>query len=343
MNKKIITALLLGAMLFGSQSCCKDKYEREFTKDELKVSHSDAASIYFQRKGGEKEVPVKTNVATENWVAKSNAPWCKVSKSGDKVLISAGLNENYVTRIAIVTIAYGHQKYDIRVEQLGVETVFDIVKGGTIEDLLHPDGKKDKDGKVIVVGLKASVLANAKEFTIPVKTNLSIDHVLVPDTVDWVSYQQPSEAPKADAQGLVNIKVKLEPNTNLSKRYCTLKLQSSQNYKVMRELLLVQLERGYIVLPGAKTEFTVPASGQLLDVPFKMNSDDKYEVIIPDADKSWIEVAEGARAADLKDKTITFKVKPNVKEQPRSSKVILRSKDNSEETTEVEITINQEK
>lgn len=157
-------------------------------------------------------------MALDNWTASSNAGWCKLQKQEGKVTVSAGENEDYKQRIAEITIAYGHQSYSINVKQFGLEPVIEV-------EGLTADGMKVVDSKVT-------------SLTIPVSTNLNLDVITVPDTCDWVRFNEP-EQPKAKksqqaerAENTVkkNLTFTLNQNTDTIVRYCTVTLQSSQNY-----------------------------------------------------------------------------------------------------------------
>ena len=177
MKKNILTIGLAGVLgTFIALSSCGPDYETEFNVLTLTVPSESQAAVVFPLAGGEHEIEVETNVALDNWTASSNAGWCKLQKQEGKVTVSAGENEDYKQRIAEITIAYGHQSYSINVKQFGLEPVIEV-------EGLTADGMKVVDSKVT-------------SLTIPVSTNLNLDVITVPDTCDWVRFNEP-EQPKA--------------------------------------------------------------------------------------------------------------------------------------------------
>lgn len=161
---------------FIALSSCGPDYETEFSVLSLTIPSESQAAIVFPLAGGEHEIEVETNVALDNWTASSNAGWCKLQKHEGKVTVSADENEDYKQRIAEITIAYGHQSFSINVKQFGLEPVIEV-------EGLTADGMKIVDSK-------------ATSLTIPVNTNLNLDVITVPDTCDWVRFNEP-EQPKA--------------------------------------------------------------------------------------------------------------------------------------------------
>src|SRR5690554_5826606 len=99
-----IFLLLLGIITFSLvvPSCTPD-YMTDFEEMTLQVDNRDQALIRFSREGGDKIIPVKTNVDMDKWNAYSNADWCKVDKTKDGVVVLATANDLYLTRNARVT------------------------------------------------------------------------------------------------------------------------------------------------------------------------------------------------------------------------------------------------
>ena len=271
--------------------------------------------------GGEHEIEVETNVALDNWTVSSNAEWCKLQKQEGKVTVSADQNEGYKQRIAEVTIAYGHQSYSISVKQFGLEPVIDIPG-------LTDDGMKAVDAK-------------ATSLSIQVNTNLNLDVITVPDTCNWVRFNEPKELKAKKGQKAVkaedivkkNLVFSLDQNTDTIVRYCTITLQSSQNYNCVGTFIIKQQPRGYIVdIDDAHKVFEVKAMGETITIPFKVNgpAGAEYEYVIDENAQTWIKPATAplTRGA-LRDASESFIIEPNtaVVEQPREGTITFTSKD----------------
>ena len=122
MKNNILIFALVGALIwmFSVTSCAPD-YQTEFNVESLVIPDKGLSPIFFSIGGGEKAIDVVTNVPLANWTASSNSDWCIVKKQDGKVTVTAGNNDLFLTRIARVTIAYGHQTYSINVTQSGNE------------------------------------------------------------------------------------------------------------------------------------------------------------------------------------------------------------------------------
>ncbi len=314
MKKNILIIGLAGmiGMSSGFISCSPD-YETEFNVEKLVVPDKSQAPIIFPLKGGESEIIVETNVPFGNWHAESNAEWCKLTPQENKVIVSAGENNIYKQRKAEITIEYGHQSYSITVSQFGLEPKI-LVDGqeGTVTKEIDP---------------------TITELTIPIATNLKLDNILVPDTCDWVHFIEP-KAVKALKEGDIsqqNLQFTLDQNTDTIVRYCTVTLQSSDNYAYTTTFLIKQRKRGYIVdIDDAHKVYEVKAMGETITVPFKVNgpADAEYEYTIEEQAQSWIKPAPLTRGA-LRDASESFIIEPNtaVVEQPREGTITFTSKD----------------
>ena len=314
MKKNILIIGLAGmiGMSSGFISCSPD-YETEFNVEKLVVPDKSQAPIIFPLKGGESEIIVETNVPFGNWHAESNAEWCKLTPQENKVIVSAGENNIYKQRKAEITIEYGHQSYSITVSQFGLEPKI-LVDGqeGTVTKEIDP---------------------TITELTIPIATNLKLDNILVPDTCDWVHFIEP-KAVKALKEGDIsqqNLQFTLDQNTDTIVRYCTVTLQSSDNYAYTTTFLIKQRKRGYIVdIDDAHKVYEVKAMGETITVPFKVNgpADAEYEYTIKEQAQSWIKPAPLTRGA-LRDASESFIIEPNtaVVEQPREGTITFTSKD----------------
>ena len=331
MKKNILTIGLAGVLgTFIALSSCGPDYETEFNVLTLTVPSESQAAVVFPLAGGEHEIEVETNVALDNWTASSNAGWCKLQKQEGKVTVSAGENEDYKQRIAEITIAYGHQSYSINVKQFGLEPVIEV-------EGLTADGMKVVDSKVT-------------SLTIPVSTNLNLDVITVPDTCDWVRFNEP-EQPKAKksqqaerAENTVkkNLTFTLNQNTDTIVRYCTVTLQSSQNYNCVGTLIIKQQPRGYIVdIDESKKEYQVKATGETITIPFKVNGPaDAYTYEVEASAREWITPLPATRG--MRDASESFIIQPNTIEEERVGHITFRSTDPIE-PNEFTVTVTQEK
>ena len=322
MNINILIIGLTGILgTFVALSSCGPDYETEFNVLTLTIPSESQAAVVFPLSGGEHEIEVETNVALDNWTVSSNAEWCKLQKQEGKVTVSADQNEGYKQRIAEVTIAYGHQSYSISVKQFGLEPVIDIPG-------LTDDGMKAVDAK-------------ATSLSIQVNTNLNLDVITVPDTCNWVRFNEPKELKAKKGQKAVkaedivkkNLVFSLDQNTDTIVRYCTITLQSSQNYNCVGTFIIKQQPRGYIVdIDDAHKVFEVKAMGETITIPFKVNgpAGAEYEYVIDENAQTWIKPATAplTRGA-LRDASESFIIEPNtaVVEQPREGTITFTSKD----------------
>ena len=319
MKKNILIIGLTGILgTFVALSSCGPDYETEFNVLTLTIPSESQAAVVFPLSGGEHEIEVETNVALDNWTVSSNAEWCKLQKQEGKVTVSADQNEGYKQRIAEVTIAYGHQSYSISVKQFGLEPVIDIPG-------LTDDGMKAVDAK-------------ATSLSIQVNTNLNLDVITVPDTCNWVRFKElkakkGQKAVKAEDIVKKNLVFSLDQNTDTIVRYCTITLQSSQNYNCVGTFIIKQQPRGYIVdIDDAHKVFEVKAMGETITIPFKVNgpAGAEYEYVIDENAQTWIKPATAplTRGA-LRDASESFIIEPNtaVVEQPREGTITFTSKD----------------
>lgn len=318
MKKNILIIGLAGmiGMSSGFISCSPD-YETEFKVEKLVVPDKSQAPIIFPLTGGESTIIVETNVPFGNWQAESNAEWCKITPQKDKVVVTASENNIYKQRQAEITISYGHQSYSITVMQFGLEPVILI------------DGKKDDFIKVID--------AETEEITIPVATNLDLDNILIPDTCNWIRLAEKPTTfdTKSRATKEVNkqeLKFILDKSTETELRYCTVILQSSQNYNHTASFLIKQQPRGYIVeIDEDKKVHQVKAMGGTITVPFKVNSpagEVSYTYEIEESAQSWIVPVSVPASRALRDVSESFTIKANteVENVPREGKITFKSK-----------------
>lgn len=258
----ILSVMFAGAL--GLASCAAD-YDTDFTGKELEVPHSSQRMIAFNKEGGEQQIVVDTNVPLDEWKAETNADWLTVTKNADGkgVTVKAPSYDGFKAREAKVTISYGERaSYKIKVSQMGYESVLRIPeqnpffnREGTFYSLL--------EGKVTSI-------------EVPVETNLNLDNIIVPDTVSFV-HLDASKTVKEN--GIVKLHFDMDPNTTSEKRYCTVRLKSSDNWDASIEYVIEQAAKGYKVRPIYPVE-TKQASVEMIDlgrtyrVPFQRAASD---------------------------------------------------------------------
>ncbi len=200
----------------GLTSCAPD-YETKFNVEKLEVPYKSQGIINFTIEGGSKDIKVETNLTPEKWSARSNAEWCQVEKHAAKVTVSAGVNDSYINRVARITVAYGHQSYDIGVTQRGKESI------------LLVEGKQQ--------GVVKQITALDESLSVRVSTDLDLDHILIPDTVHWLQVVsvEPSES---EMEKIVTFKT--EQNISSNPRYGKVILQSSQDYERVASFVIAQ-------------------------------------------------------------------------------------------------------
>jgi hypothetical protein len=228
MKKNIVLFGIISVMIsvLGLNACAPD-YETEFEVMSLVVPDGSLAPIFFPLNGGEKIAMVETNVEKEIWTATSNAAWLTVNKQDDRVILTAGNNETFAPRIALVTIAYGYQSYTIDVTQSGNTP------------LLLVEGERE--------GVVKSVTAAETTITLNVKSNLNLDHILVPDTGSFVHLDAITDVAGSADEKLVTFKV--DQNISRNVRYSTITLQSSDNYNHTATFVISQEGMVFLQLP----------------------------------------------------------------------------------------------
>ena len=235
--------LIIGlASIFGIASgliSCSPDYETEFKVETLVVPDKSQAPITFPLLGGEHEIEVQTNVPLDRWSAQSNAEWCKVVQHEGKVVVSASANNIYKQRRAEITVAYGHQSYSITVSQFGKEPAILI------------GDKLQQEGYVEIIDAERETL------TIPVATNLNLDNIIIPDTCNWIRLaEQPAtfdaKTRAAEDVNKQELKFTLDKSTETDVRYCTIILQSSQNYSYTASFLKMCIRDSIKTLRTAK-------------------------------------------------------------------------------------------
>lgn len=319
----ILSVMFAGAL--GLASCAAD-YDTDFTGKELEVPHSSQRMIAFNKEGGEQQIVVDTNVPLDEWKAETNADWLTVTKNADGkgVTVKAPSYNGFKAREAKVTISHGERaSYEIKVSQMGYESVLRIPeqnpffnREGTFYSLL--------EGKVTSI-------------EVPVETNLNLDNIIVPDTVSFV-HLDASKTVKEN--GIVKLHFDMEPNTTSEKRYCTVRLKSSDNWDASIEYVIEQAAKGYKVRPIYPVE-TKQASVEMIDlgrtyrVPFQRTATDgNYEIIIPDDAKDWLSTTKKFIAGSEAVFTTTL----NTTDSPRSCDVICKPSNGSAQPFTIHVT-----
>ncbi|MFV0269652.1 MAG: BACON domain-containing protein, partial [Draconibacterium sp.] len=226
MKKNILLLGLIGILLSSVFSCTPD-YETEFEVKTLVVPDNSLAPISFPLEGGEAQALVETNVELANWSASSNAEWLSVEKKEGSITISAGSNSTYATRIARVTIQYGHQAYYINVTQRG-NTPYLLVNGES-------------------TGLIKSVSAAGAIFSVLVKSNMNVNHILIPDTANFVHVDTVTDVEGSTDEKTVSFKV--DRNMSRNARSSTIILQSSDNYDHTASFVVAQPGIVFVEIP----------------------------------------------------------------------------------------------
>lgn len=319
----ILSVMFAGAL--GLASCAAD-YDTDFTGKELEVPHSSQRMIAFNKEGGEQQIVVDTNVPLDEWKAETNADWLTVTKNADGkgVTVKAPSYDGFKAREAKVTISYGERaSYKIKVSQMGYESVLRIPeqnpffnREGTFYSLL--------EGKVTSI-------------EVPVETNLNLDNIIVPDTVSFV-HLDASKTVKEN--GIVKLHFDMDPNTTSEKRYCTVRLKSSDNWDASIEYVIEQAAKGYKVRPIYPVE-TKQASVEMIDlgrtyrVPFqRAASDGNYEIIIPEDAKNWLSTTKKF----ISGSEVVFTATLNTTDNARSCDVVCKPSNSSAQPFTIHVT-----
>jgi hypothetical protein len=228
MRKNIVLFGLIGVLVspLGIISCRPD-YETEFEVKTLVVPDKSLAPVFFPLEGGEAVAEVETNVSLTGWSTSSNAAWLLLDKKEGKVIMSAGSNNTYAPRIARVTIEYGHQAYYINVSQVGMPP------------LLLVEGERE--------GLVKSVSAAATTISVRVKSNIVLDHILIPDTVGFVHLDAITDVEGSADEKTVTFKI--DQNISRNARYSTVTFQSSDNYNHAASFIISQAGMIFVEIP----------------------------------------------------------------------------------------------
>lgn len=219
MRKNIVLLGLIGILFsaLGINSCAPD-YQTDFEVKTLIVPDKSLAPVFFPVQGGEAVAEVETNVELTGWSASSNASWLSVDKKEGRVTMSAGANDTFAPRVARVSIEYGHQAYYINITQTGNPP------------LLLIDGERE--------GIVKSFSAAETTTSVVVKSNMALDHILIPDTAGFISVDAITDVPGSTDEKMVSFKI--SQNFGRNARYGGITFQSSDNYDYTASFLIVQ-------------------------------------------------------------------------------------------------------
>jgi hypothetical protein len=280
--KNILSVLFVSALALSS---CSPDYDTNFTDKELEVPHSSQQAIAFTKEGGNQDITVNTNVALDEWTAESNATWLTVQKKSDGtgVTVTAPAYSGFKTRQAKVTISHGDKSsYSIDVSQMGVESVLTIPEQ-------NPFFSRDASFYALIENTTTTL-------EVPVETNLNLNHIIVPDTVDFVHIDTTKTVRE---NGTVKLYFNIDKNTTSKNRFCTLTLQSSDNWDATTECVIEQAAKGIRVRPVYPTTYNKEVTINLIDLPrsYRMpfqrtSADGNYTITIPEEAKSWLSVSK---------------------------------------------------
>lgn len=310
---KIKSLFICSAILFaalGLASCSAD-YDTDFTKKELEVPHSSQHAIVFAKEGGTQDIEVKTNVALDDWTATSNAEWLTVTKKADGtgVTATAPAYSGYKMRQAVITVQHGAKdSYTINVSQMGLQSVLTI-----------PEQDPFFNRQSF---FSALLEADETSLTVPVETNLNLDYILIPDTVDFVTLDKSKIVTE---NNIMNIPLTLEKNTGSKSRFCTITLQSSDNWDATKQLVIEQAPKGVKVRSVYPTNNSQDVSISLVDmprtyrVPFqRTEADGNYTIAIPEDAKEWLSVSKTLVSGS----ELQFNSKLNTTDNARTADVV---------------------
>lgn len=310
MNIKNILSVLFVSTL--ALSACSVDYDTKFTDKELEVPHSSQNLITFTKEGGEHEIAVNTNVGLDEWTAEGNAPkWLTVTKKADGtgVTVKAASYDGFKVRRARITIAHGNKSsYSIDVTQMGVESVLTVPEK---QPFFNRDG--------LVYALLES---NESTLEIPVETNLNVDHIIVPDTVDFV-HLDTSKTVKEN--GTLKLHVTIDKNTKVDSRFCTITLQSSDNWDATTQCVLEQAGKGVKVRSVYPNDGNKNVDVKMVDLPYSYRVvfqraaiDGNYKVTIPEDAKSWLSVKKDLTNGG----EFVFSATQNTTDSPRTADLV---------------------
>ncbi|WP_019539859.1 discoidin domain-containing protein [Proteiniphilum acetatigenes] len=219
MRKNIVLFGLIGILIsaLGVNSCAPD-YQTDFEVKTLIVPDKSLAPVFLPVEGGESVANVETNVALADWSTSSNAAWLSVDKKEGRVTMTAENNDTFAPRLARVTIEYGHQAYYINVTQAGNSPY------------LLVDGER--------TGVVKSFTAAEATTSVVVKSNMALDHILIPDTADFISVDAITDIPGSTDEKMVSFKISQNFGRNV--RYGGITFQSSDNYDHTASFLIIQ-------------------------------------------------------------------------------------------------------
>ena len=255
-------------------------------------------NINFSNEGGSEAILIESNVT---WTAKSSASWCTVSptsgnKSTGSITLSAPANEDYDDRSCTVTIEGG-----------GITKTITVKQGKNLGLLVTQDRYElSNEEGTIKVEVKANV-----EFDVKIND-------------EWITQIKPRSLTTSE------IEFKIAKNDTYSNRDGSITIKQ-KNGDMESTITIFQSQENAIIL--TEKEFELTNEAQSVEVELKTNID--YEIIIPEAAKSWVSYIE-TRA--LRTETVVLDITENTDYDERTAEIIVKDKKTDLQET---VTINQ--
>lgn len=130
--KKIITIIV--TILLLQLSACDDENYGNFADTQVQIEKSD---VIFTASGGTGSIVIADD--EQSFSATSNENWCKISISGNSIIVTVEPNLSMLGRTAMITISSGERRNYVPVSQDPVYLVLDsyddvvfLGKGGTL-------------------------------------------------------------------------------------------------------------------------------------------------------------------------------------------------------------------
>ena len=256
------------------------------------------SNVNFTNEGGSEDIVIESNVT---WTAKSSASWCTVSptsgnKSTGSITLSAPANEDYDDRSCTVTIEGG-----------GITKTITVNQGENLGLLVTQDRYElSNEESTIKVEVKANV-----EFEVKIND-------------EWITRIEPRSLTTSE------IEFKIAKNDTYSNREGSITIKQ-KNGDMESTITIFQSQEDAIIL--TEKVFGLTNEAQSVEVELKTNID--YEIIIPEAAKSWVSYIE-TRA--LRTETVVLDITENTDYDERTAEIIVKDKKTDLQET---VTINQ--
>ena len=236
-----------------------------------------------------------------SWTAKSSESWCSIyPASGDAstkdITVTAASNDTYDDRSCTITIVAGEASKKLTVNQ-----------NGSLGILVTQD--------------KYELSNEATTIEVGVKANVEYD-VIISD--DWIS--------QITTRGLSSTKLNFDiaKNSSYDSRSGSITIKQKEG-SLSSTIKVFQSQKDAIILSNRTANLS--SDSQTLEVELKTNID--FEVIIPDAAKSWISYL-GTRA--LRTEILSLNIAVNEEYDARTTEIYVKNKATSLQDT---LTVNQ--